>query len=91
MKRINDTQEKMNQKIKVWHTNLKEKQKRTLKFIPRIIIFMMLCVYFSGFLYTTVDDLFLIFTLIILAVFILFVPLGKIVAFCISRLDQQQD
>jgi len=69
-------------RIELWiqyqYNNLSTKSKRTVKLIPRIVILMVLSSFFAGFIYSINDLLMYVFAIILLGLFLFFVPLNKL-------------
>jgi len=75
---IKSYQEKQIQKFNSWKATRNEKQKRVLRLIPYVIIYMSILTYLSGFLQYREDYYLFILGAIILAVFSFFLPPHKI-------------
>lgn len=58
--------------------NLSTKSRRTVKMIPRIIILMSFATFFAGFIYCSLDLLMYIFAIVLLGIFLFFIPLDKL-------------
>jgi len=60
------------------YQNMKPKNKRMIRMIPRVFILMFFATYFAGFLYSTADLLVYMFGVILLGILLFFVPLNKL-------------
>jgi len=72
--------EKLKSKIIVWYKEQPKKRKRTIRFIPKVIVYMFFCVYMSGFIQTWADLIFFAIGAVVLGLFILFAPFHKLLS-----------
>ena len=78
MIKLTQIQTKIEVVIKDWYTNLDKKKRGTVVFIPKIVITMLFCAYFSGFIYTRTDIFVSVISCILISIIILFLPITKI-------------
>ena len=70
--------ERITQYIENRYNNMKPKTKRTMRMIPRAVILMLFATYFAGLIYSTADLLVYVFGVVLLGIFLFFLPFEKL-------------
>lgn len=70
--------EKVRLHVEYLYENMSIKNKRTIRMIPRVMILMSFATFFAGFLYCLADLLAYVFGIILLGIFLFFIPLDKL-------------
>jgi len=76
--KLKEIENKAIKQLLLWYKSKNEKQKRVIKLIPYIIIYMSILTYFSGFIKTLEDVLVFIIGAVILGLFSFFIPISKL-------------
>ena len=79
MKGIISIQDRLGTFLKGIRDGLSAKQVRMLRLMPRMVIFMVLCVFFSLFITSIEDLVWFMGGVIVFALFLFFVPIGKLI------------
>ena len=81
----NELDKKFVEKLKAKFKNLNPKQRRLTSFSLRVVIFMLLSMYFSGLMHSVSDAVYICVGLFIFGMFLFFLPWNKVLNFFLEK------
>ena len=81
----NQKEQQFLEKLKSKFQNLNPKQRRLTSFSLRMVIFMLLSIYFSGLMHSIYDVVYICVGLLIFGLFLFFLPWNKVLNFFLEK------